>query len=71
MEEEALASNYSTSLVPSCPSISRWEGDLVGCGSTNVLWCEVSEAYDCFDCGLFFDSEQAFHNQMIASPGEI
>ena len=49
--------------IPTCPTSCRWEGDLVGCGSSNVVWDEGDELFDCFNCGLFFNREQAFLHQ--------
>lgn len=38
-----------------CPTEARWEGDLVGCGSTDLLGPDDEGMYDCLECGLFFE----------------
>ena len=45
-----------------CPKTSRYEGDVVGCGSTNIVE-DASEPgmFDCLDCGIFFTLESAEH----------
>jgi len=60
MNHEVTGARRSASDVPVCPSFSRWDGDLVGCGSRNVAWDEMDKVFDCYNCGLFFDREQAF-----------
>jgi|SRR5438067_13326132 len=42
-----------------CPPIARWNGDLVGCGSSRVVWDEDDEVLDCLNCGLFFNPDAA------------
>lgn len=42
-----------------CPPIARWNGDLVGCGSSRVVWDEDDEVFDCLNCGLFFNPDAA------------
>lgn len=42
-----------------CPTLPRWEGDLVGCGSTNLIGPDDEGLYDCLDCGLWFAAEAA------------
>lgn len=37
-----------------CPTHSRFPGDIVGCGSTNVAGPDDEGLFDCADCGLFF-----------------
>lgn len=63
MGEKLKHTSRSTSEIPTCPTSCRFEGDIVGCGSSNVAWDESDELYDCFDCGLFFNREQAFLNR--------
>ena len=41
-----------------CPDNSRFEDDLVGCGSTDVIGPDEEGFYDCLNCGLFFKPEQ-------------
>jgi len=38
-----------------CPTNERHPGDLVGCGSTNVIGPDEEGLCDCMDCGLFFE----------------
>lgn len=45
-----------------CPSTSRFNGDLVGCGSTNVFGPDEEGLYDCADCGLFFNDDHRSPN---------
>jgi hypothetical protein len=66
MGEKLKHKSRSTSKNPTCPTACRFEGDLVGCGSSNVVWDEADELYDCFNCGLFFNREQAFQNQVTS-----
>lgn len=65
MVKKLISARRSASSVPVCPSFSRWEGDLVGCGSRNVVWDEEDKVFDCYNCGLFFDREQAFLTQKL------
>lgn len=39
-----------------CPTEARWEGDLVGCGSTDLTGPDDEGMYDCLECGLFFEA---------------
>jgi hypothetical protein len=63
MGEKLKHTSRSTSEIPTCPTSCRFEGDLVGCGGSNLVWDEVDEYYDCCGCGLFFNREQAFLNR--------
>jgi hypothetical protein len=40
-----------------CPTTPRFEGDLVGCGSTQLDGPDEEGFYDCLECGLFFTKE--------------
>jgi len=42
-----------------CPTKARFKGDLVGCGSTNVVGPDEEGLYDCCNCGLFFTKRAA------------
>ena len=39
-----------------CPARPRFDGDLVGCGSTNVTGPDSEGLYDC-ECGMWFKPE--------------
>ncbi len=52
-----------------CPTIPRHEGDLVGCGSTNVTEADEEGMHDCRDCGLFFTEEAAEQSAGIQPQG--
>lgn len=62
MGEKLIKKSRRASSIPTCPTLSRWKGDLVGCGSTDVIWDEGDKVYDCFNCGLFFNREQSLLN---------
>lgn len=38
------------------------DGDLLGCGSTNVVGPDYEGLYDCLDCGIWFKLEQSHRN---------
>ncbi len=41
-----------------CPTYSRGEYDVVGCGSTNLEGPDPGDGtYDCLDCGIWFTEE--------------
>jgi hypothetical protein len=42
-----------------CPAKARHEGDVVGCGSTNIDGPDFEGLYDCLDCGIWFNAESA------------
>jgi hypothetical protein len=42
-----------------CPTNLRFEGDLVGCGSTNIVGPDEEELFDCCECGLWFTKAAA------------
>ena len=46
-----------TPVVVRCPAEPRFEGDLCGCGSTNLNGPDGEGVYDCLDCGIFFTAE--------------
>lgn len=37
----------------------RLNHTIIGCGSYNVFRDEIEGLYDCLDCGIFFDAEEA------------
>lgn len=45
---------FADSPTPTCPTTARHEGDLLGCGSTNIAGPDREGIYDCRDCGLWF-----------------
>lgn len=47
-----------------CPTVARWKGDLVGCGSANLSEEDKEGLFDCLDCGLFFDRDAALEGQL-------
>lgn len=49
-----------------CPAHSRHEGDLVGCGSSNVSGPDEEGLYDCHECGLFFADPRREEIAMVA-----
>ena len=46
-----------TPVVVRCPAEPRFEGDVCGCGSTNLNGPDGEGVYDCLDCGMFFTAE--------------
>ena len=40
-----------------CPANERHEGDIVGCGSTNVSEPDKEGVCDCYNCGIFFGAD--------------
>ena len=40
-----------------CPAEPRFEGDVCGCGPTNLNGPDGEGVYDCLDCGIFFTAE--------------
>ena len=63
-QERQLADNANASVVMRCPATSRHEGDIVGCGSTNIVE-DASEPsmFDCLACGLFFTRAAAEYGE--------
>ena len=53
-----------------CPTIPRWQGDLVGCGSRNLSEKDFEGLFDCLNCGLFFNREAAA-NVRFACPAKL
>jgi Zn finger protein HypA/HybF involved in hydrogenase expression len=47
-----------------CPTVARWEGDLVGCGSANLTEQDDEGLFDCLDCGLFFTHDAALESSL-------
>lgn len=43
-----------------CPDASRHEGDIVGCGSTDLTDPDEEGMVDCGSCGLFFNPATAY-----------
>ena len=43
-----------------CPNESRHEGDIAGCGSTDVTDPDDEGMVDCCSCGLFFNPATAY-----------
>jgi hypothetical protein len=55
---------------PRCPTEPRFEGDLIGCGSEDLTWCEDEGIYDCNECGMWFDPYREPHeNRTFVSRG--
>jgi len=42
---------------PRCPTESRFEGDIEGCGSANISPKDEEGYQDCYDCGVFFKGD--------------
>lgn len=40
-----------------CPAEARYPGDIVGCGSANVVGPDHEGLFDCCDCGIFFNPQ--------------
>jgi len=53
-----------------CPTVARWDGDLVGCGSTRLTEPDDEGLYDCIDCGLFFKLDAALESR-LACPTKL
>ena len=47
-----------------CPTVARWEGDLIGCGGANLTGEDDEGFFDCLDCGLFFKRDAALEARM-------
>jgi hypothetical protein len=41
-----------------CPANARHPGDIVGCGSANLVGPDDEGFYDCLDCGIWFTAEE-------------
>lgn len=59
-----LARTKKRSLSLRCPTVARWDGDLVGCGSTNLTEADDEGLFDCIDCGLFFERDAALEARL-------
>jgi hypothetical protein len=44
---------------PRCPTTSRFENDLIGCGSREISFPDSEGMFDCYNCGIFFTAEAA------------
>jgi len=53
-----------------CPTVARWTGDLVGCGSENITEENDEGFVDCLDCGLFFKRD-AVVEARLGCPGRL
>jgi hypothetical protein len=42
---------------PRCPTESRFEGDIEGCGSVSISPKDEEGYQDCYDCGVFFKGD--------------
>lgn len=60
----ALTQTNAPSSFLKCPTVARWEGDLVGCGSANLTEEDDEGLFDCLDCGLFFRREAALETRL-------
>jgi uncharacterized C2H2 Zn-finger protein len=58
------ARTKTVSLSLRCPTVARWVGDLVGCGSTQLIKEDDEGFLDCLDCGLFFKRDAALETRL-------
>ena len=50
-----------------CPTVPRWQNDIVGCGSANIGEPDDEGFFDCLNCGLFFKREAALEGKYRCS----